>query len=150
MPPALCATPLRLSAARPAGVHPRRTAATARQVMQGKVVSTGAAKTAVVLVERKVMHPLYKKRLTKSKKFHAHDEDEMAKEGDFVRIGSCRPHSKLKRFEVMEGACWTPPEIPTPPTQPPFAAAFPSRAQTPHAHTPESAVCAPSGCESSD
>ncbi|GHP10437.1 hypothetical protein PPROV_000916800 [Pycnococcus provasolii] len=80
----------------------RAVTTTARQIMQGKVVSTASSKTAVVMVERKVMHPLYKKTQTKSTKFHVHDEDETAQAGDIVRIGACRPHSKLKRFELIE------------------------------------------------
>jgi small subunit ribosomal protein S17 len=55
----------------------------------------------VVRVERQVMHPLYKKYVRKSKKFHAHDEENRFKTGDVVRIRECRPISKLKSWEVV-------------------------------------------------
>ena len=72
-----------------------------RRVLQGTVVSTKNAKTVVVRVERQVMHPLYKKYVRKSKKFHAHDEENRFKTGDVVRIRECRPISKLKSWEVV-------------------------------------------------
>lgn len=84
----------------------RRTVApvsvTAKQVLYGKVVSTGSAKTAVVLVSRKVPHPKYIKLINKSNKFAAHDENEEAKVGDNVRIEACRPMSKTKKFTLKE------------------------------------------------
>ena len=90
------------SAAAPA----RRTAApvsvTAKQVLEGKVVSTSSSKTAVVMVSRKVPHPKYIKRVSRSAKFSAHDENEEAKVGDVVRIEACRPMSKSKRFMLKE------------------------------------------------
>ena len=55
----------------------------------------------VVRVERRVMHPLYKKIIRKSSKFHAHDADNRFKTGDAVRIRECRPISKLKSWEVI-------------------------------------------------
>lgn len=63
-------------------------------------------KTVVVLVERRVMHPVYKKFIRSSKKYHAHDEGNSFKIGDNVRIRECSPISKLKRWVVMkeEGA----------------------------------------------
>ena len=72
-----------------------------RRVMQGVVVSDKNAKTVVVQVERRVMHPVYKKVVRLSKKFHAHDETGKHKVGDTVRIRECRPISKLKRWEVL-------------------------------------------------
>jgi small subunit ribosomal protein S17 len=72
-----------------------------RRVMQGVVVSDKNAKTVVVQVERRVMHPVYKKVVRLSKKFHAHDETGNHKVGDTVRIRECRPISKLKRWEVL-------------------------------------------------
>ncbi len=72
-----------------------------RRVLQGKVVSDAPDKTIVVLVERRVMHPLYKKFVRKSKKYHAHDENNAFKVGDSVRIRECRPISKLKSWEVV-------------------------------------------------
>jgi small subunit ribosomal protein S17 len=72
-----------------------------RRILQGKVVSDAPDKTVVVLVERRVMHPLYKKFVRKSKKYHAHDEANSYKVGDSVRIRECRPISKLKSWEVV-------------------------------------------------
>lgn len=64
----------------------------------GQVVSTKMQKTIVVEVTRRVPHPLYKRIVTKRKKFYAHDEQESAKTGDVVRILEHRPMSKLKRW----------------------------------------------------
>ncbi|MEJ7607059.1 MAG: 30S ribosomal protein S17 [Bryobacteraceae bacterium] len=64
----------------------------------GEVVSTKMQKTIVVVVVRKVPHPLYKRIVTKKTKFYAHDEEESAKSGDVVRIVEHRPMSKLKRW----------------------------------------------------
>lgn len=72
-----------------------------RRVLQGTVVSTKNDKPVVVRVERQVMHPLYKKYVRKSKKFHAHDEENRFKTGDVVRIRECKPISKLKSWEVV-------------------------------------------------
>lgn len=68
----------------------------------GEVVSTKMAKTIVVAVSRRVPHPLYKRIVTKRKKFYAHDEDGKARLGDVVRIIECRPLSKLKRWTLGE------------------------------------------------
>ena len=72
-----------------------------RRVLQGKVVSDKCDKTVTVLVERRVMHPIYKKFITKSKKYAAHDELNRFKTGEFVAIRECRPISKSKRWEVV-------------------------------------------------
>jgi small subunit ribosomal protein S17 len=72
-----------------------------RRILQGKVVSDSSDKTIVVLVERRVKHPLYKKIIRKSKKYHAHDPVNAHKIGDTVRIRECRPISKLKTWEVL-------------------------------------------------
>lgn len=64
----------------------------------GQVVSTKMSKTIVVEVTRRVPHPVYKRIVTKRKKFYAHDETEQAKTGDTVRIIEHRPMSKLKRW----------------------------------------------------
>ena len=66
----------------------------------GQVVSTKMRKTIVVEVSRRVPHPLYKRIITKRKKFYAHDEQGTAKTGDVVRIIECRPLSKLKRWRL--------------------------------------------------
>jgi len=75
-----------------------------KRVMQGTVVSAAADKTIVVRVERRMMHPLYKKFIVRSKKFMAHDESNNHKTGDIVRIRECRPLSKRKRWEVVADA----------------------------------------------
>ncbi len=72
-----------------------------RRVLQGVVVSDSGEKTIVVRVERRVMHPLYKKTIRRSKRYHAHDQANQYKVGDTVRIRECRPISRLKRWEVV-------------------------------------------------
>ena len=72
-----------------------------RRVLQGVVVSDRNDKTVTVRVERRVMHPLYKKVIRRSKKYAAHDEDNRFKVGDTVRIRECRPLSRTKRWEVV-------------------------------------------------
>ena len=72
-----------------------------RRVLQGVVVSDKADKTVTVLVERRLMHPLYKKFIRRSKKYMAHDEANASKAGDIVRIRECRPLSKRKRWEIL-------------------------------------------------
>ena len=74
-----------------------------RRVLQGVVVSDKTEKTIVVLVERRVMHPIYKKFIRSSKKYMAHDETNACKTGDVVRIRECRPVSRRKRWEVLTG-----------------------------------------------
>jgi len=73
-----------------------------RKVRLGTVVSDAPEKTVVVRVERRFAHPLYGKVITRSKKFHAHDEKNEYKVGDIVRIQETRPLSKLKRWRVLE------------------------------------------------
>lgn len=68
----------------------------------GTVVSDKMTKTVTVAVERKVRHPLYGKVIKKTKKFMAHDENEVAKAGDVVLIEETRPLSKLKRWRVRQ------------------------------------------------
>ena len=68
----------------------------------GQVVSAKMQKTIVVEVTRRVPHPLYKRIVTKRKRFYAHDENRTAKVGDVVRIVECRPLSRLKRWELGE------------------------------------------------
>ena len=72
-----------------------------KRTLQGIVVSNKADKTVTVRVERRIMHPVYKKFITKSKRFAAHDEENRFKEGDSVRIRECAPISKSKTFEVV-------------------------------------------------
>jgi small subunit ribosomal protein S17 len=75
---------------------------TGRKEFIGRVISNKMDKTVVVAVERYVPHPLYKKRVKKTSKFYAHDEENKCKEGDIVRIRESRPISKLKRWVVVE------------------------------------------------
>ncbi|EGZ31618.1 30S ribosomal protein S17 [Malacoplasma iowae] len=71
-----------------------------RKVLQGVVVSDKMQKTIVVNVETKTKHPLYKKLVITHKKYHAHDEKEECKIGDFVEIIETRPLSALKRWRL--------------------------------------------------
>ena len=66
----------------------------------GEVVSTKMAKTIVVEVTRRAAHPVYKRIVSKRKRFYAHDEQQTAQIGDVVRIIECRPLSRLKRWEL--------------------------------------------------
>ncbi len=72
-----------------------------RRVLRGVVVSDKMDKTITVKVERRIMHPLYKKFIRKSKKYAAHDAENRCKEGDTVDIKECRPISKRKSWEVV-------------------------------------------------
>ena len=75
-----------------------------RRVLQGVVVSDKCDKTVTVLVERRVMHPVYKKIIKRSKRYHAHDESNGCSVGDVVRIEECRPISKTKTWRVLAEA----------------------------------------------
>jgi len=72
-----------------------------KRVLQGVVVSDACDKTIVVRVERRVMHPVYKKFIMRSKKYAAHDEHNVHKTGEVVRIQESRPISKRKRWVVL-------------------------------------------------
>ena len=72
-----------------------------KRIMQGTVVSDVNDKTVVVRVERITRHPVLKKTIRRSKKFHAHDAENKYKAGDLVLIQECAPYSKQKRFEVI-------------------------------------------------
>lgn len=72
-----------------------------KRVLQGVVVSDKGAKTVVVRVERTYLHPLLKKPVKRSKKYHAHTENEDHSVGNVVQIRECPPRSKLKRWEVV-------------------------------------------------
>ena len=72
-----------------------------KRVLTGRVVSDKMEKTVTVLVERRVMHPLYKKFIRRSKKYAAHDEANLCKTGDMVSIEECRPISKRKSWLVV-------------------------------------------------
>jgi small subunit ribosomal protein S17 len=75
-----------------------------RRIMQGTVVSDKGDKTIIVLVERRVMHPVYKKFIRQSKRYAAHDENNQFKTGDNVFIEESRPISKRKRWVVLTDA----------------------------------------------
>lgn len=74
---------------------------TFKRTLIGEVVSDKTTKTIVVKVERKTMHPKYNKFVTTSKKYHAHDEKELASVGQTVTIIESKPYSKLKRWELV-------------------------------------------------
>ena len=75
-----------------------------RRVLQGVVVGDKSDKTVTVLVERRFMHPMYKKIVKRTKKYRVHDEDNRCKVGDKVRIEEGRPLSKTKSWVVVQGA----------------------------------------------
>ena len=72
-----------------------------KRILRGVVVSDHGDKTVTVRVERRFIHPVYKKFIRQSKKYAAHDPEKRFKVGDSVRIRECRPVSKTKRWEVM-------------------------------------------------
>ncbi len=75
-----------------------------KRILQGVVVSDKNDKTVVVKVERRYIHPLFKKTVRRSKKYHAHDEANAFKVGDVVRIQEGRPVSKNKCWHVIGSA----------------------------------------------
>ena len=75
-----------------------------KRILQGVVVSDACDKTVIVRVERRVMHPVYKKYITRSKNYAAHDEANVHKTGETVRIEESRPISKRKRWIVLAAA----------------------------------------------
>lgn len=74
-----------------------------KRILHGVVVSDKADKTVVVQVERRFTHPLFKKTVRRSKKYHAHDEDNRCKVGDQVSIEECAPISRTKCWRVLQG-----------------------------------------------
>ena len=73
-----------------------------RKVREGEVVCSKMDKTIVVRISRRISHPLYKKIITRYKKFHAHDENNESCVGDLVKIMETRPLSKTKRWRLVE------------------------------------------------
>jgi small subunit ribosomal protein S17 len=73
-----------------------------KRILVGTIVSDKTDKTVVVKVERKVKHPMYGKIIRRSKKYHAHDEENAFKAGEVVRIEETRPISKLKTWKVID------------------------------------------------
>ena len=72
-----------------------------KKTLQGTVISSKQDKTITVLVERKIRHPMLKKIIKRSKKYSAHDEDNIFKSGDKVKIVESKPISKLKRWVAI-------------------------------------------------
>ena len=72
-----------------------------KKILNGKVVKDKNDKTIVVMVKRKYSHPFFKKVITSTKKYHAHDEKNKFKIGDNVQIIESRPYSKMKKWEVV-------------------------------------------------
>ena len=72
-----------------------------KKILNGRVINNQSNKTIVVLVKRKYSHPFFKKVLTSSKKYHAHDEKNKYKMGDNVKIIETKPFSKRKKWEVI-------------------------------------------------
>ncbi len=91
-----------------------------KRVLQGVVVSDSCDKTVIVRVERRVMHPVYKKFVSRSKKYAAHDEENRYHAGEAVRIQESRPLSKRKHWIVLvdPGAPPVPPPEPKPAPEP--------------------------------
>ena len=75
-----------------------------KRILEGVVVSDKGDKTVVVKVERTFLHPVMKKIVRRSKKYHAHDEGNACKTGETIRIVECAPKSKLKTWEVLPKA----------------------------------------------
>ena len=75
-----------------------------KRILSGTVISSNANKTVVVKVTRRVQHKLYKKIISRTKKYHAHDENNMYKIGDNVNIIESRPISKLKSWSVINNS----------------------------------------------
>jgi small subunit ribosomal protein S17 len=72
-----------------------------KRILQGNVISDKNEQTITVQVERRFTHPVLKKTIRSSKKYRAHDESNIFKVGDMVRIQECAPKSKSKRWEVI-------------------------------------------------
>lgn len=73
-----------------------------KRTLNGRVTSNKMDKTVTVLVERKIKHPLYGKFITRSKKYHAHDDNNQFSIGDIVQIVECRPLSRSKSWKAIK------------------------------------------------
>jgi small subunit ribosomal protein S17 len=85
-----------------------------KRILQGVAMRDARDKTVIVRVERRVMHPVYKKFIMRSKKYAAHDENNLVKGGEVVRIEESRPISKRKRWIVLRGEAGPAAEKPVP------------------------------------
>lgn len=74
------------------------------KIFTGKVISTKMAKTATVSVERVVIHPLYKKRFKRDRKYQVHDENSTAKVGEMVKFMASKPYSKTKKWKILDSS----------------------------------------------
>ncbi len=72
-----------------------------KRILEGVVVSDKGDKTVIVKVDRTILHPVLRKIVRKSKRYHAHDETNACKAGETIRIVECAPKSKLKTWEVL-------------------------------------------------
>lgn len=117
-----------------------------RRILEGEVISDKMDKTITVKVERRTMHPVYKKYIRTSKKYAAHDEKNQFKTGDRVQIVECRPISKRKTWTVLvDGKL---PEVV--PVKKYSGAATPSKkASAPKSGTPKSAAKKPAAAKKS-
>ena len=77
-------------------------AADVKRTVTAKVISSKMDKSATVLIERKVKHPVYGKYIRRSTKLHIHDADNSCQDGDLVTIEECRPMSKTKSWKLVE------------------------------------------------
>ena len=75
-----------------------------KRILEGVVVSDKGDKTVIVKVERTFLHPVMKKTVRRSKRYHAHDEGNVYKTGEAIRIVECAPKSKLKTWEALPKA----------------------------------------------
>lgn len=71
-----------------------------KRTLSGRVISNKMNKTVTVLIEKRLKHPLYGKFITRTKKYHVHDEENQSKIGDIVIIEECRPISKTKNWKI--------------------------------------------------
>jgi small subunit ribosomal protein S17 len=76
--------------------------ATAKRTLQGVVTSSAGDKSATIMIERRIKHPLYGKIITRSTKLHVHDEANECSKGDTILIEECRPMSKTKSWKLVK------------------------------------------------
>jgi len=76
--------------------------ATGKRTLQGVVTSSAGDKSATIMIERRIKHPLYGKIITRSTKLHVHDEANECSKGDTILIEECRPMSKTKSWKLVK------------------------------------------------
>jgi small subunit ribosomal protein S17 len=104
-----------------------------KRILQGEAVRDARDKTVIVRVERRVMHPVYKKFIMRSKNYAAHDEHNLVKTGQTVRIEESRPISKRKRWIVLAGGEAAPGDERQPAVEPRAQKPAAKKAQKPRA-----------------